>query len=576
MKREAEHFINQSRQSGGFDGSANINAGRDVSSIEQYVYNFNHFGGAVLPFVQSGQIQEQADQNIMRAAILSDLDLIKFEITNGANVSAQDSKGWTILMRALRSMRQVEKPDITKTLIDAGADVNETNSNGESALMIAAGRGLLKSTKAIIQAGARLDEQNKWGITSLMYAAFGGCYKTARMLLQAGADTRKVAPYNDGTAIISAVQGGDAKTFAAIARSRYVDINASLRDGITLLMLALWNGRIDIVRYLLEQEINIDASDEDGITALMYASRYGDMEIMQSVVEGGADLDVKDKRGETALMHALHKDNIEIAQYLIDRGADINVKNETDFSITAGMIAHRRGTLSRIPYLNTEDHNIVVKEQKKIDAIIRRGFRSQRPIPKKWIPDLMLVDKVSRCVHTSYDPNKIEYEIEFDHPVTGCEGGSLIDLFDLPTVFAYFYPHVSDRRLRVDPDKNTLKVTGVSRHGFSFVTSDQNGNPLRSFVLEYRVTGYPVVDVTVPKEGQEVEKGKHDVAIFNGKPWHETITWDMLNCMEPLAREGRGSCCSKSTNMHFKIDGDPYMITDSLWNHMKSIHPDAP
>ena len=260
MTQSAGNDINQSRRTEGNDESQNMSIGRDMN-----LHNItNNLFGNMVPMT----MQKDIDQNIIRAAILCDHELIRFELSNGADASTKDHKGWTVLMWVLRGMDKGEKADVVETLINAGADVNETNSDGQSALMLAAGMGLLKSTKMIIRAGARIDEQNKLGMTPLIYAAMCGNYKTTRMLLYAGADVRKVAPYNDETAVMAAIQSEDTKVFKIISRQRGVDINAPLQNGATLLMLAAWNDRFEIVRYLVGQVSDINAVDNDFVTAL--------------------------------------------------------------------------------------------------------------------------------------------------------------------------------------------------------------------------------------------------------------------------------------------------------------------
>ena len=306
----------------------------------------------------------------------------------------------------------------------------------------------------------------------------------------------------------------------------------------------------------------------------MYASYNGNLDIVKSIVEAGADLDMQDRRDETALMHALQNDHIEIAQYLIDKGANIDIENNQMSSISAGMIAHRRGTIDQLPVLDTADHRTILKKERELYALMRKSQRTQQPLPKKWVPELTLISQINRSVHTRHNDGNEDLEIRFDQPLTGCPGGSLDMLFDLPTVDAYFYLHAPHRRLRLDPEKNNLKVTSVSRHGFTFRALNSQGNSLRAFALEYRVTGYPVVDVTIPEKGEKVVKGKYDIAVMNGKSWHEVITWDILSDMKPITYAE--STCLQSTLVYFKIEDVQYTISETLWKHLMDIHPDAP
>ena len=66
----------------------------------------------------------------------SNPDIIKTLLDAGADVDARDKSGWTSLMYAVAYSR---KSDIIKALIDAGADVNARDDvGGLSLLMISA------------------------------------------------------------------------------------------------------------------------------------------------------------------------------------------------------------------------------------------------------------------------------------------------------------------------------------------------------------------------------------------------------------------------------------------------------
>jgi len=78
-------------------------------------------------------------------------------------------------------------------LLQAGADPNAVNANGETALMLAASAGRPDVVRVLIGAGARVDAWDRFGMTALHRAAWGytQCRRmsaTVRALLDAGAD----------------------------------------------------------------------------------------------------------------------------------------------------------------------------------------------------------------------------------------------------------------------------------------------------------------------------------------------------------------------------------------------------
>ncbi len=105
------------------------------------------------------------------------------------------------------------------------------------------------------------------------------------------------------------------------------------------------NGKISVIKKLLEEGIDINLQDSEGWTALMFASRFSDnessLEIVKLLIDSGADLNLQDIDGMTALMLACEPSNtnssLEIAKLLINSGADLNIKSNNGW--TALMVA---------------------------------------------------------------------------------------------------------------------------------------------------------------------------------------------------------------------------------------------
>jgi ankyrin repeat protein len=59
------------------------------------------------------------------------------------------------------------------------------------------------------------------------------------------------------------------------------------------------------------------------VTPLIFAIKLGRIEIVKYLVENGVDIEIIDLRNKTALDHACISNNLEIVKYLLDRGAKI-------------------------------------------------------------------------------------------------------------------------------------------------------------------------------------------------------------------------------------------------------------
>ena len=113
-------------------------------------------------------------------------------LKKGAQVNQKDSHGWTALIHASAAGR----PDVIRALIKAKADVNAQDKDGNTALMIAGMFGHRKAVETLLQAKADPNLRDKEGLTVLMKvcvpprssAPKGASTSIAKSLLQAKAD----------------------------------------------------------------------------------------------------------------------------------------------------------------------------------------------------------------------------------------------------------------------------------------------------------------------------------------------------------------------------------------------------
>lgn len=79
------------------------------------------------------------------------------------------------------------------------------------------------------------------------------------------------------------------------------DINKQDDSGWSLLHFASWRGYINVVKMLLDQGANVNLTILDGSTALILASFNNRLEISKILLNKGATVDNRNKYGQTAL-----------------------------------------------------------------------------------------------------------------------------------------------------------------------------------------------------------------------------------------------------------------------------------
>ena len=95
--------------------------------------------------------------------------------------------------------------------------------------------------------------------------------------------------------------------------------------GTPLLYEITRNGRINVVRLLLEANAKPDAADGQGMTALHHAVKNDRQDIVSALLDAHADVNVGNQDGRRPLHTAAEYDNLEIVKILLDAGADPNV-----------------------------------------------------------------------------------------------------------------------------------------------------------------------------------------------------------------------------------------------------------
>lgn len=145
-------------------------------------------------------------------------------------------------------------------LLDAGADINGADIDGDSALYYAASRGHSESVASLLKRGAN---PNLVGTgTALSAAAAAGNTQVVQLLLAGGADPEK-------------------------------RLRADGRPGFTALMLAAGAAQDEVVRMLAASGADINATDDDGDSVLFYAVSRGRLRTARLLLTLGADASPK-------------------------------------------------------------------------------------------------------------------------------------------------------------------------------------------------------------------------------------------------------------------------------------------
>ena len=153
--------------------------------------------GFLIIYMAGGSIVEAGDKNqdLIEAVTEGRSDAVKRLLTEGADVNAiEDATDNTALMVAAHKGHI----NVAKTLLDKNADVNAARKlDGWTALMIAASGDDYKhyeALKLLLAYGADVNATQQEGFTAMMVAANKGELKTVKLLVGKGASVSPKGP----------------------------------------------------------------------------------------------------------------------------------------------------------------------------------------------------------------------------------------------------------------------------------------------------------------------------------------------------------------------------------------------
>lgn len=195
--------------------------------------------------------------------------------------------GSPLLIAACFNLAQQLQRIISGSEQPVDLELQSSDVQGGSALIIASRFGAVASVRVLIDNSADVEAKDGWERSALHLASEKGQKEVVQTLLDAGADVE--------------------------AKDGY-ERNA--------LLLAVGYTHREVVQMLLDAGADVNAQDGDGETALHSASRGGQKEVVQILLNAGADVTI---RGElyprTALQLALRAEDEDIARILRQHGA---------------------------------------------------------------------------------------------------------------------------------------------------------------------------------------------------------------------------------------------------------------
>ncbi len=162
---------------------------------------------------------------------------------------------------------------VIEKLLNAGADPDSPNADGQTVLMVIARSTNVAAAKVLLDHGAHVNaKESQKEQTALMWAAAENQPGMVKELIARGADVNARSVINEDVAQVSSEPRAGYRSYG-------------------------------------------------GLTPLIYAAKVGCVQCVVALKEGGANLNMSDPEGVTPLLTALWNAHFDTASYLIKAGA---------------------------------------------------------------------------------------------------------------------------------------------------------------------------------------------------------------------------------------------------------------
>ena len=272
---------------------ARLDAANDLGATPLWIASRNGSAVMVRRLLQAGAHPNVAlllgETPLMAASHSGNPDVVAQLIEKGASVNARGARGQTALMWAVSE----QHPGVVQVLLSHGADIQARSDvlsqmmaapphgkpeynrmipfGGETALLFAARVGDLASAKLLLAAGANVNDKDAWGVSAMVLAAHSGFTEMVEYLLDQGADANAIGP-------------GFTALHEAIMRRDVTMVKALLDHGA--------NPNTPLQTWTPERRSSADfnfAPAIVGATPFWLAARFAEPDVMRLLASRGAD-----------------------------------------------------------------------------------------------------------------------------------------------------------------------------------------------------------------------------------------------------------------------------------------------
>ncbi|KAB8214174.1 ankyrin repeat-containing domain protein [Aspergillus novoparasiticus] len=260
---------------------------------------------------------------ILGAVGHGNVDVVEYLLTTGVDLDVALEGFWDY--DPLELAAHEGHAEVVKLLLRHGVDPNKS-----SALALATGMGKLEAARVLLEAGANIERictRNQ--MDALFNAVDRGNATVVSLLIEYGANLERRD--NDGMTPLAYAAFFRRPEAAEVLLNHGANVNA-LSQGLTALSWAIDEGKVPMVKLLLENGADLTITNEPLLLRILKSNRIHNQEADAAIVElllnHGADPNCCDRKGRTPLFLAAVKQKLDSMRVLLARGANPNREDE--------------------------------------------------------------------------------------------------------------------------------------------------------------------------------------------------------------------------------------------------------
>lgn len=298
--------------------------------LETIIYLIGQEGNSVSKTTHDGRLY------LHWAASKGNVELVKYLLEKGSEINRTDDKGATpISFAAANGQTNTAVYDL---LFKAGNNPKQKFQNGANLLLLSIAYDKdLKLADYLSTKGLSIQDTDDFGNTAFDYVAKMGDVSFLKTILKKG-----VKPTDK--ALIFASQGtrsqsNNLETYKYLVEELNIKPNALGDKGENVLHnLVRKKDQTDIIAYFIDKGADVNQADKDGNTVLMEAVRNNDLNVVKLILNHVKNIDQVNTKGTSALAQAVAYGSPETTSLLIDKKANVQVVDKDGNNLAAYLI----------------------------------------------------------------------------------------------------------------------------------------------------------------------------------------------------------------------------------------------